>query len=77
MMPPRTAQNWPCGCSMMATVPGSAQSTQCFPCGKPFASGSGRSGIESDLGMNLNVETGAMILGRDSFRPIDGAKGTA
>jgi hypothetical protein len=57
-------------------VPGSAQSTQCLPWGKPLDCGSGRSGAGSDLGMNLNVEAAAMTLGRDSLLPTDGAKGT-
>lgn len=78
MMPPSTAQYCPAGCSMTAMVPGSAQSTQCLPGGKPcFSSGkpSGRAGSCS-LGMNLNVAAGAIIFGCPSFRPMNGEKGT-
>ena len=64
---------------MTAMVPGSAQSTQCEPAGKPclssgVVSDSGRAG--EDLGVNLNVEAGAIILGWVSLRPMLGEKGT-
>lgn len=72
MMPPSTAQYWPSGCSMTATVPGSARSTQCVPAGKPWV-GSEEAG--SALGMNLKVDAGAMSLGVVVLRPIVGEKG--
>lgn len=74
MMPPRTAQYWPAGCSITATVPGSAQSTQCVPAGKLWVSAV--SGTGSFFAMNLAVHAGAMILGAVAFRPMVGEKGT-
>lgn len=64
---------------MTAIVPGSAQSTQWAPAGKPCLSSgvvseAGRE--EEDFGMNLKVEARAIILGLVSFRPIVGEKGT-
>lgn len=63
---------------MTAIVSGSAQSTQCVFGGKPCFSGvdveSG--GGEEDLGMNLKVVAGAIILGCVVLRPIVGEKGT-
>ena len=65
---------------MTAIVPGSAQSTQWVPAGKPglssgVVSEAGR-GVVEDFGMNLKVEARAIILGVVSFRPIVGEKGT-
>ena len=79
MIPPRTAQFCPAGWSMTAIVPGSAQSTQCVPDGKPCLSSgvvSDSGSAEEDLGMNLKVEAGAIILGWVSLRPMVGEKGT-
>lgn len=72
MIPPSTAQYWPWGCSMTATVPGSARSTQCVPAGKPWV---GSEEADSALGMNLKVDAGAMSLGVVVLRPIVGVMG--
>ena len=63
---------------MTAIVPGSAQSTQWVPAGKPCLSSGvvSEAGREEDFGMNLKVEARAIILGLVSFRPIVGEKGT-
>lgn len=59
-------------------MPGSAQSTQWVPAGKPCLSSGvvSEAGREEDFGMNLKVEARAIILGLVSFRPIVGEKGT-
>ena len=74
IIPPTTAQCCPAGCSINTTVPGSVQSTQCFPAGKVLGSGVDSGGLE-DLGMNFMVEAGATILGVVVVRPIVGEKG--
>jgi hypothetical protein len=59
-------------------VSGCVQSTQCIPAGKPSlcTPSASYSGLDSPLGMNLNVDAKPTILGRDSGLYLEGETGT-